>query len=236
MDAGSSVPFSVNNEASNAASVIQKAWKRWQDMAVFDYYKGLIGFKQRGKPSSLMRYIEPREAEYLDAAAGIHIRFRLGGLKFPPSIYYKIFTHRPIVDLCAYSPKDYAKLALKTREERKRQGKNDKDHSNWYKRIENNGWRLLSLRFWKVMDSITSEDNNKTKEFQYSKLMRKQEIEKRRKRKKIEWLKKIYIKEWRQIGTSKVSEGYRGFQFSERSHDLSQLPQKLQEIVHSRMT
>nr|XP_060622932.1 protein MFI [Anolis sagrei ordinatus] len=283
------------SKESHAASVIQKAWKRWQDMAVFDYYKGLIGFKQCGKPSSLMKYIEPREAEYLDAAAGIHIRFRLGGLKFPPSIYYKIFTHRPIVDLCAYSPKDYAKLALKTREARKRQGKKGQDHSDWYKRIENNGWRLLSIRLWKIVDPITNDDNIKTKEFQYSRMMRKQEIEKRRKRRKIEWLKKMYfgqnlqvntldplttvliqrategligsldkgmdkvmewevdevlkwtnalnyekyIKEWRDIGTSKISEAYRGFQFSERRHDLSplsQIPQKLQEIVHSQMS
>ena len=27
--------------------------------------------------------------------------------RFPPNIYYKIFTHRPIQDLCANSPKDY---------------------------------------------------------------------------------------------------------------------------------
>ena len=27
--------------------------------------------------------------------------------KFPPNIYYKIFTHRPVQDMCANSPKDY---------------------------------------------------------------------------------------------------------------------------------
>ena len=33
--------------------------------------------------------------------------------RFPPNIYYKIYTHRPIQDLCANSPKDYTKPAVK---------------------------------------------------------------------------------------------------------------------------
>ena len=33
--------------------------------------------------------------------------------RFPPNIYYKIFTHRPVQDLCANSPKDYTKSDAK---------------------------------------------------------------------------------------------------------------------------
>ncbi|KAL7983324.1 hypothetical protein Chor_000200, partial [Crotalus horridus] len=44
-----------------AAHVIQKTWRRWLDMGVFEYYKELIGFKQYGEPCHLMKYIEPRE-------------------------------------------------------------------------------------------------------------------------------------------------------------------------------
>ena len=33
--------------------------------------------------------------------------------RFPPNIYYKIFTHRPIQDLCANSPKDYTRPEAK---------------------------------------------------------------------------------------------------------------------------
>ncbi len=33
--------------------------------------------------------------------------------RFPPNIYYKIFTHRPIVDMCANSPKDYTRAEAK---------------------------------------------------------------------------------------------------------------------------
>ena len=35
--------------------------------------------------------------------------------KFPPNIYYKIFTHRPVQDMCANSPKDYTAASVKLR-------------------------------------------------------------------------------------------------------------------------
>jgi hypothetical protein len=47
-------------------------------------------------PRALLRAINPREAALLDAAAGAHVRFRLGGASFPPQVLYKIFTHRPV--------------------------------------------------------------------------------------------------------------------------------------------
>lgn len=47
-------------------------------------------------PRAMLRAINPREAALLDAAAGAHVRFRLGGVNFPPQVYYKIFTHRPV--------------------------------------------------------------------------------------------------------------------------------------------
>lgn len=67
-------------------------------------------------------------------------------VKFPPCIYYKVFTHRPIVDMCANSPKDYAKLATLKGQRGKSQRDNREDLCGWYQRIENNGWRLLSPR------------------------------------------------------------------------------------------
>uniref|UniRef100_A0A8C4WQQ4 Chromosome 11 open reading frame 65 n=1 Tax=Gopherus evgoodei TaxID=1825980 RepID=A0A8C4WQQ4_9SAUR len=113
--------------------------------------------------------------------------------KYPPSIYYKIFTHRPIVDMCANSPRDYTKPTYKQLLPEAIHGKIWKDdHSGWYKRVENNGWRLLSIRFWRTIDPVTDEDNTKKKEFHYSKLKRKQDIDQRRKRRKIEWMTKMY--------------------------------------------
>lgn len=62
-------------------------------------------------------------------------------ITFPPNIYYKIFTHRPVTDLCANSPKDYNQLSLIKKPEAQ-QTKQD-DRSGWYQRMENNSWRLF---------------------------------------------------------------------------------------------
>lgn len=58
----------------------------------------------------------------MDAAAGVHVRFRLGGdqvrpltegisadelRQFPPVIYYKIFIHNSLVDVNSFAPRDY---------------------------------------------------------------------------------------------------------------------------------
>ena len=63
------------------------------------------------------------QASLLDAASGTFVRFRLAGEKFPPNIYYKVFTKRPVVDMCANSPKNYAQqksLKLPAREQNNR--------------------------------------------------------------------------------------------------------------------
>ena len=52
--------------------------------------------RERGDPKELLRSINPREAQLADAASGIHERFRLGGTVFPPLVFYKIYTHRPV--------------------------------------------------------------------------------------------------------------------------------------------
>jgi len=61
----------------------------------------------RGEPMQLLKSINPAEAGLLDAASRCHIRFRLGGERFPPLIYYKIFAHGGIVDINAFAPRDY---------------------------------------------------------------------------------------------------------------------------------
>ena len=51
-----------------------------QDIQVYHYYRDLINFKQRGDPMMMLRCINPNEARMLDAASGIHIKFRLAGV------------------------------------------------------------------------------------------------------------------------------------------------------------
>jgi hypothetical protein len=52
--------------------------------------------RQAADPRELLRGINPREAQLVDAAAGLHVRLRLGGSVFPPLLFYKVFTHRPV--------------------------------------------------------------------------------------------------------------------------------------------
>ncbi|XP_053397845.1 protein MFI-like isoform X1 [Mercenaria mercenaria] len=182
-----------------AAAMIQKAWRRHIDIQVYRYYRDLINFKTRGNPSLMLKCINPLEAKMLDPAAGIHIKFRLAGERFPPNIYYKIYTHRPIQDLCANSPKDYTKPAVKMKmaKDQHNRGrfevnKNDKD--GWYQRMDYNGWRLVSDRLIHhiMSDPVTWETSRKKYEYHHDKLQRKQDVEKRKKKKKIDWMKKMY--------------------------------------------
>lgn len=185
---------------TEAAVIIQRVWRRHIDMQVYKYYRDLINFKTRGNPSVMLRCINPNEAKMLDAAAGINIRFRLAGARFPPNIYYKIFTNRPIQDLCANSPKDYTKpetkkLTVKDQHNHERVKKIAfDDEEGWYKRTENNGWRLVSDRLIHhiMNDPVTWETSNKEYKFDHNRLQRRQDVNKRKKQKKIEWMQKMY--------------------------------------------
>ncbi|CAL8293064.1 unnamed protein product [Lota lota] len=115
-------------------------------------------------------------------------------VKFPPSIYYKIFTYRPIVDMCANSPKDYTNPDQKCPVPRQTQNRLPlipENRSRWYRRVENNGWRLLSGKLAPVGDPVEATADKVT-EFHHCRLRRRQDLEQRRKKRKIEWMKQMY--------------------------------------------
>ncbi|XP_064618017.1 protein MFI-like [Liolophura sinensis] len=182
---------------AEAASIIQRTWRRHIDIQVYRYYRDLINFKTRGEPSLMLRCINPNEAKLLDPGLGVHVRFRLAGTKFPPNIYYKIFTHRPIIDMCANSPKDYTKPAAKKINIKDINNKTNTikiDKEGWYERVENNGWRQVSDRLIQhiMNDPLTWESSRKKINFHHNKLQRRQDLEKKKKAKKIQWMKNMY--------------------------------------------
>lgn len=185
-------------DREEAAKIIQRSWRQHIDVQVYRYYRDLINFKCRGDPSSMLKCINPREAELLDAAAGVHIKFRLAGEKFPPNIYYKIFTHHNIVDMCANAPRDYTRASTKRLPvqyiHNKGQRADEDNKIGWYQRWENNGWRLVSDRVMKRVDQdpVVYESTLKKELFSHNKVIRKQDLERKRKRKKVEWMKKMY--------------------------------------------
>ncbi|XP_023182598.1 uncharacterized protein C11orf65 homolog [Xiphophorus maculatus] len=175
-----------------AAKIIQRAWRRYVCKEVFRHVRKMISQCYQQDPRSLLRTVNPREAELLDPAAGVFIQFRLGGVNFPPQIYYKIFTYRPIVDIGASSPKDYNQLQrMRYLTEEKDPTLQTTDRTGWYQRVENNNWRLFCC---KVITKKKSIDCFVTKkiDFRPSKTQRIQDVRKWKKRRKIEWLKRMY--------------------------------------------
>ncbi len=132
----------------------------------------------------------------LDAAARCHIRFRLGGTKFPPLIYYKIFSHGGVVDINAFAPRDYMQL----KKEKGKQGINvkfdkpehDSAKDGWYRRYENNGWRPISDKVLTPFDQVEVNSSQHTKEFHYDRRVRVQQTAAQKRARKIKWLRKLY--------------------------------------------
>ncbi|KAK9806769.1 hypothetical protein WJX72_002046 [[Myrmecia] bisecta] len=94
-----------------AAATIQGVWRSQANRRIFHFYRQLIAdlrnFRPQGYPQALLKSINPREAALLDAASAVHVRFRLGGATFPPMVYYKIFTHSAVTDICSFCPRNY---------------------------------------------------------------------------------------------------------------------------------
>ncbi len=197
------------NEKEDAAIRIQRCWKRFVNRHIFKFYRNLIAYRERMDPYVVLRSVNPTESGLMDVASGLHVRFRLGGSTFPPVVYYKIYTHNPVVDINAFAPRDYTKYE-RIKEAKRYHSKplsEDDELTGWYQRVENNGWRPVTN------NNITDDEYNVggvlTKStlkvhlsrtvthtpqpiFHYSSVQRKQDIVARRKKRKVEWMRKLY--------------------------------------------
>lgn len=155
----------------------------------------------------MLRCINPKEAQLAEPAAGLHVRFRLGGFQFPPLIYYKIYTHRTVTDINSFCPRDYAneinmpatmmhnnpkdktvKAAPKTSKPARPTTK-----KGWYERWENNGWRPVAAAVLLEEDPVTASTRQKTLPvFHYNPTIRREEKVRRQKQRKRDWLMKMY--------------------------------------------
>jgi hypothetical protein len=59
--------------------------------------------------------MNPQEYALADVASGAHIRFRLGGHKFPPTVYYKVYTHASISDINSFAPRYFVNGGVLTK-------------------------------------------------------------------------------------------------------------------------
>ena len=130
--------------------------------------------------------------------------------KFPPQLYYRIYTHRPLVDMNAFSPRpNYSVLAglEKSLPRHSTNPANLKDtlkkleEEGWYARPETNEWRPVSLH---VLDPFypsamikfhIEKAYPKAKAldpgFHYSSLVRRQDLQIKRKERRRDWFRKM---------------------------------------------
>jgi hypothetical protein len=58
---------------------------------------------------AILKSLSASEGTLVDGSSGLYARFRLGGDKFPPLIYYKVFSAHAVTDVGAFAPRDYSK-------------------------------------------------------------------------------------------------------------------------------
>lgn len=149
-------PFRRCETGSEAAIRIQRCWRRYSDISLYKKLRNLVNFRNQGDPATLLRVINPIEASLLDPAIGAHVKFRLGGIEWPPQIYYKIFLHSPVCDVNSYAPRNYFDKASKDLPPISQEQLDEyADKFGWYKRVENNGWRPISSLSPTAVDMIT---------------------------------------------------------------------------------
>ncbi|CAG9467768.1 unnamed protein product [Pedinophyceae sp. YPF-701] len=254
-------------ESNAAARRIQTTWRRVRDRRIFAFYRDLIVTRERGDPGVLLRGINPLEAGLADAAAGVHVRFRLGGSTFPPLIFYKIYTGRPVADVGSFAPRDYvaersdeksartakvlagkmgaplpnavlgvgnAGVAGRPRDKARRKaggasqgggerGEFELDEQlieyvrpdgtfgrrparNWYRRVENNGWRPVADRL--LVDAEAEErarESAKTLHHSHLPKLRREDAARRAKERKRQWLRAMYNMTTQSAAPSKKS-------------------------------
>ncbi|KAK9821024.1 hypothetical protein WJX74_002716 [Apatococcus lobatus] len=170
-----------------AALCIQRCWRAYCPRKIYHFFRDLVLFNEKQPPRELLKSINPQEATLFDGATGLHVRFRLGGQSFPPMLFYKIFTHHPISDICAYCPRDYAKDHPRP----KRQARLP-DASAWYCRMENNDWRPVVATMLPMLTETCQEQRQA--KVHYAPIIRHQQLVKHRKMRKRQWLHKAYLR------------------------------------------
>jgi hypothetical protein len=172
-------------------------WRSYTNQKIYKFYKEMLYFHQKGDPKEILKAINPSEACVIDGASNIHVRFRLGGEKFPPLIYYKIYTHGGVCDINSYAPRDYTLIRKVTKkdtvnmefesEEAKAQTE------GWYERFDNNGWRPITDNILAPFDAVELRTASKPVVYHYSKFKRKQLNAAEKRKRKIRWLRKLYM-------------------------------------------
>ena len=159
---------------------------------MYRFYRDLIRYREQGDPKILLRFINPREASLIDASVKIHVRFRLAGQSFPPMICYKIYVERNLVDLNAFSPRDYTSAQqIHPFFKFNRAGELPEQPSGWYERFENNEWRPVLDTALLNMDHSVVQTEKRTKKYHYAIEKRTDFLLSKRLEKQTKWVNRL---------------------------------------------
>eukprot|EP01006_Ploeotia_vitrea_P063566 TRINITY_DN85794_c0_g1_i1.p1 TRINITY_DN85794_c0_g1~~TRINITY_DN85794_c0_g1_i1.p1 ORF type:complete len:469 (+),score=39.07 TRINITY_DN85794_c0_g1_i1:69-1475(+) len=198
-------PFYLSREDA-AAARIQHVWKCYINKQIFRFYVELIRFREQGDAKLMLKCINPKESGLIDSAANMHVRFRLGGDAFPPTIYYKLYTHGPVCDLGRLAPRDYTQdkhIPPKWRHNKTHPSQHVVDVKKWYNRVECNEWRPITdkalretirsrVDIYTTMQQSDKAVFTNDSPYHYSKLRKQEDVIKKAKKKKREWMVKLY--------------------------------------------
>ncbi|CAF1477961.1 unnamed protein product [Rotaria sordida] len=81
-----------STRAKGAVQIIERAWCRHRDRQMFRLLKHAVCAAEHALSNDILRRLSPREAELLrDRSISAKVKFRFGGVEFPPVIYFKIY-------------------------------------------------------------------------------------------------------------------------------------------------
>ena len=84
--------FARTATTHHAAAVVQRCYRRWRDVCVFQYLKEAIALAETSLTQPLLRKVCPSDGSLLANGYKPRLRFRFDGRRFPPVIVYKVFT------------------------------------------------------------------------------------------------------------------------------------------------
>ena len=201
-----------------AATTIQRAYRQFADRKIYRFFRQLLLSREHANPLLLLRTLQAREQTLADPSSGLYVRLRLGGASFPPLIYYKVFTTQHVTDIGSFAPRDYAADDRRRREARKAtpggpaaahaEDGDRTDVQYWYRRWENNGWRVVGgqLLLEHREDDIERSSAAVRTYHHPNKHVRRVEAERRRKERRIEWMKQLYARGRQREGQSEQKE------------------------------
>jgi len=225
--------------ANRAAQIIQRAWRCWVNKAPFKWCKAMLYHADKSDTAkTLLKFISPGDANMIDQATGVKVRLRLGvhsdqdGEKL--AIFYKLFTSRPVIDLCASSPRQYTHANSKqpTVIHTKNKINMQLTTEEYYRRAENNDWRVVA---WDALKSTAgavaqSRLSKPQKDYNFSPQVRIENRHRKRKEKQRAWMSSLYMNRVKQ-GSAAGSQKSQSAAISSTNDESSLETKKEDELL-----